>query len=166
MRFVLIICSVFLLNACEKPLAEPETVDPIYLDLRSDAANAKKLADDKKKEAEELEKTLEKPNIEPLERKHTLQQIFLAKKTIALIEQDVAYFNLRAETRKALDRDMYPAIFKAKGKWPDKDEYDRFMAEKRLRAASRNWNDRVPRPAKAPTASSANAEKKPEKKTE
>jgi hypothetical protein len=150
--------------ACTRPQSNPELSDPIYQDLKAQEANSSKAIEGKKKELEAAEKEAEKPDLEPMALKQNRKTRFALEKTLRLLEQDHTYFEIKAAERKDLDAHTYPESFKTKSPWPPKGEIEAYATEQRLRNASRNWNDRVPKPANAPKPETT--EKKAEKKKE
>lgn len=155
------------LTGCHKPLPEPELLDLIYQDLRAEEEKGKKTIEEITKTIEEMEKEIEKlPITDPL-RKVTIRKLSGSRDQLAKAKQNVEYYGVRAESRKAYSRDAYTRVFNtpAEKDWPPKDELALYRKEKEFRGRSLRWGTHVPKssfvtgpqPAAKPAAESKHA---------
>ena len=147
-KYILIFTSILLMNAlsaCNRPIAEPEELDPIYKDLvQTLQKEQSKLAEQEKLQADARE-GLAKAETGSIQAKILKKDYSLATQNIQKIKQRVKYLEIRVERRKFTDRMTYKHSFEAKKEWPDPNEYSEYLVNKRLNEASRHWSDRVPR---------------------
>lgn len=161
--FLSIPLLILALLGCKKPLDNPESVDPIYRELVDASEKIKKSMEDQKKALAASKEELKKPDLTVGEKRQILKEISSTDKRIRLMDQDQKFFELRAQSRIAHVREVYPARFEKDLPWPNPDEIAQFEANKRLRGASRNWADNVPKLKYGPDKSAAKAEKAEEK---
>ena len=144
-RIVMATSMIFFVLGCKKPMDAPEIIDPIYMDLlklekEHDALYRAKLA-----EAEVIKKDWESSDALS-GRIKTAKAKFFAKEEEAEKERQLArYFKLRAKTRQNETRKSYMEAFNKDLPWPNPEEYANYVAENRLRGASKSWDSRVPR---------------------
>jgi hypothetical protein len=141
------ICLLFLvfLAGCKKPLEEPENLDPIYINLLEELAEAKSsLSMEKKtldKAKEEWDDVEPQTGQEPIKR----NAFFKAQKSVRKYQQLVTYLELRLESRKEWARKAYLEAWQNEQPWPSSELVKKYEVNQRLREASRNWNARVPK---------------------
>ena len=156
-----LLATLLILSGCKKPLDNPELVDPIYIELVDATAKIKKNMEEEEKQLIEAKKELQKADLTVGEKRQVLKQLSAGDKKLRLMEQDRKFFELRAKSRIVHVREIYPARFEKDLPWPNPDEIAVFEANKRLRGASRNWADNVPKlkygpkPAEKPKAEAA-----------
>ena len=131
--------------SCKKALEHPELSDPIYNELTQASAAIKKGIEEEKKALVGWKEDLKKPDLTVGEKRQILKQIAGSDKKLRLMEQDQKFFELRAKSRLIHVYEVYPARFEKGLPWPDPDELAEFEANKRLRGASRNWADHIPK---------------------
>ena len=136
------------LTACDKPLPNPESIDPIYSDLSKQSDEATKELEAQKVELAKLESDILKFEIRDPEKKKAINQKYQRAKHIKGLEERSIYFKIRAEQRLAFDKTDYLKAYAAKKLWPDPEEYKEYITVKRLQSESRNWDDRVPKTTK------------------
>lgn len=158
----LLFFMILLLCACRKEEPNPENLDPIYSDLMKRAASDEgDLAEEKKKLAkafEDLQAAL--PNT--IDLKNAIRDRDHSLELIQRLEQKGRYSKIRAERRKVEDKVNYHNAFVANKDWPDKSEYQLYLANQRLIESPRNWDAHLPKLfSRGPAAA-----KKPEKKAE
>ena len=139
------IVAIFTFCGCEKPNANPETMDPIYTDLQKESDSATKDADKIKTEAEKLADDLSKLETRDPSRSILVNQKNGKYKAEAGMRQRAEYFHIRAEQRLKVDQREYLKAFEAKKPWPDPAEKKNYEIMRKLQTASREWGDRVPK---------------------
>ena len=131
--------------ACKKKHPTPEVLDPIYNDLVKQAGFFKGKVEQEKKQIKKLEKTLAETEARTIERVATAKDIRFAKKRLEKYVQDAKFYEIRSEHRKAQSRYEYNLAFSQDKDWPDPEEYKKYLVNKKLREAPRNWGYRVPK---------------------
>ncbi len=142
--FVFAVLCLFTLS-CEKPMDNPELVDPIYNDLLNDAKTSVGLATTEEKNLESLNKDIEALKAGDNSRKNKMRQRFESETKITGFKQRAQYFQLRGLKRKEYVLDNYPKYFAKHLPWPDSEEWHDYQASKKLQMASRDWGTRVPK---------------------
>ena len=137
-------CLVCFLSSCKQPIEHPESLDPIYSDLSAQAAGLKAKVETQKKKIEDLRLKLEKYEPRDQEAKRTAHEIENIQRGTLQIEQEVQYFEIRAEQRRIYDKESYLKAFNADQPWPPKDDFKEYEKTKKLRNASRDWSKSVP----------------------
>lgn len=143
-RVLAFFCLFILVSACDKPMSEPETLDPIYKELLVDYSNAQKDVLEAEKKVEEAQLALEKVVPQTGQRRQAYGQYFEMKKRLDKAKQTEEFLQFRSKSRKYEARQAYIRAFEAKKSWPDPAEYSNYIAQKELKARSRNWRDRTP----------------------
>ncbi len=135
-------CLLFL--GCKARIPEPETTDPLYLDLRRLEANSLKESEDASKAVAEATKTLQNlpPNSPDLAVSKNDVSKAIQKRDHA--EQAQRYYAIRAEKRKFEDRVSYEAAFEHGEIWPPPTEYHDYLENQKLRSVNLEWQSRVP----------------------
>jgi hypothetical protein len=136
---------VILLTGCNRPLEAPEVIDPIYNDLLKEQKRIEKENAETTKILSDKLVALEKAPLRTILRTRIQKEINEARAKLVKLAEEERYFKLRIEKRKFLDRESYKRSLKANIPWPNPDDYEKYLASKRLRAAPRIWDARVPR---------------------
>lgn len=171
-EFIRLIClaclCVITLAGCKKPIENPESVDPIYSDLVAMGAGIRGKAEAQKKKIAELEAQIEKLEPRNPDKRRTIHEKQNLELGLLLMEQDATYYEIRAEQRRLYDKEAYMKAFKNDLPWPPDGEFQQYKEAKKLRNASRNWDDSVPKATQYnkvnPEKKKAKEEKKEEKK--
>lgn len=142
--FVLAIC--LLLPACKSEDPNPQLKDPIYNDLVKEYANAQSLVEKEEKKLEGLEKDLFKAEVRTIERRSAQKDIDNSHAALRKYQQQAEYFRIAIIKREVEARAGYKRAFASEKEWPDKKEYENYKQDLKMRAVSRNWSERVPRP--------------------
>ena len=163
-RLLLLIATFLIVTGCKpKPIENPETIDPIYSDLNALSAAATAKAEAQKKKIAELEESLKGMTDRDPDLKRTRHEKSNLERGLIQIEQDAQYFEIRANQRRLYDKEAYLKAFREGKPWPDPSEFEDYQEQKRLRAANRDWSERVPK-LKGYNKPDPNA--KPDKKAE
>ncbi|RYZ70332.1 MAG: hypothetical protein EOP05_13465 [Proteobacteria bacterium] len=134
------------LSGCKpKPIDNPEAIDPIYADLNALNAAATAKAEAQKKKIAELDEEVSKLSGRDPDLKRTLHEKGNLERGLKQIEQDALYFEVRATQRRQYDKEAYLKAFREGKPWPDPAEFKEYEEQKKLRAASRDWSERVPK---------------------
>lgn len=163
---LLMALSIF--SGCKpKPIDNPESLDPIYADLVATSAAATAKAEGQKKKITELEEEISKLSGRDPDLRRTMHEKSNLERGLKQIEQDILYFEVRATQRRQYDKEAYLKAFRDEKPWPDPDEFTKYQEQKKLKHASRDWSERVPKLTgynkPDPNAKPAKpAEKKPE----
>lgn len=137
--------TILLCLGCEKPISEPETIDPIYKDLVSTIEKKKSELEAQMKKKEELEKKMALAQPRTQEVRAIKKEYSTCIQNIQNLNQSIQFYQIRAERRKFTSRMTYQIAYRTKKPWPDPSEYEKYQLNKRLNEASREWNDRVPK---------------------
>jgi len=118
----------------------PETVDPVYRDLKREANKAFGLYKDKEKKVLEAKKAYEEAPIRTGQRLEAQEEYFQELKEQQNYSEKYRYLALKAELRQKHDNVVYPTYFKEKKPWPNPEDYNEYELEKRLSSAPREWD--------------------------
>ena len=131
--------------SCKKELPNPELLDPIYKDLLSETKSVRSELKDSKANLETLLKERETVKVRTLAKTVNQRDTIKTRKNILRLKQRLKYLEIRTERRRVETRRSYKIAFSKGEAWPDKEEYKHYRTNRRLRAAPRNWNSRVPK---------------------
>lgn len=145
MRILLLLMTILFLASCRREDPNPELSDRIYQDLQREVVDIGGLIDAATKKKEEATKDLAKSGVRTMERKNAQIEIRKQDMIIQKLSELKEYYEIRAKMRLHEGRRLYRIAFQEGKVWPDPKEYEAYLVNKRLRAASRNWNDRVPK---------------------
>jgi uncharacterized protein YhaN len=141
-HFILFSLLFLVLVACDKPKADPESGDPIYNDLLTEANAVNSQISAAEKELEEFQKALEAVVPQTGQIKYASKRVSETTARIDKLKQMKQYWEMRAESRKEWDRKAYLVAYKAKKPWPDPNEYEQYKLQRKLEQAPRNWDIR------------------------
>lgn len=130
---------------CEKPLTAPEHSDPIYLDLEVELKKAEAEAVEFEKTLEETRQSLAEAKPRDIMRKRLIRELYSKERYVAKLKQMLIYHKEHLARRREYVRAAYSRAYRAKEPWPDPREWQDYQTQKRLRTASRNWAERVPK---------------------
>lgn len=134
-----------LLTGCKKELENPELIDPIYNSIVSERKSVEKALKDENSKLATLSKELKSIKPRSIERKVNIRETQKSKQLILKLQQHHKYLEIRQERRRVESRRNYRMALENNLPWPDKNEYKRYQTHQRLRIASMNWNERVPK---------------------
>ncbi len=156
--------SIFVIG-CEKPMPDPERIDPIYDDLEKDLKKVNGAVDELEAAVVTAKKDMDEAGPRNIMRKRLTREFYEKRKLLEKVRQKAEYQQLLLVKRLHFVRTQYLKAYNAKEKWPNPLEFEEYMANKRLRLASRSWAGRVPRLHKPAEELKAQAEaaKKAEK---
>lgn len=140
MRFFIILLLGSLISACDRPEAEPEKRDPLYLSVVSEEQSVRSQRIALMKELEGFEKDLLMVAPQTGQIKYAQKRVFETQEKITKLEQLEKYWKLKAVERKAFSRRKYLEAYSKKETWPNPEEYQEYLAEKKLIDAPRAWN--------------------------
>lgn len=130
----------FFLSSCDRPVADPELMDPIYSDLVRESKNVDAQVSAATKELEGFEKELAQVTPQTGKIKYAQKRVRETKERLDKLKQMSLYWKLRVESRRAWDQEHSLKAFKEKKPWPPPDEYPEYKAQVALERAPRNWN--------------------------
>ncbi|MEQ1663895.1 MAG: hypothetical protein ABL927_00805 [Bdellovibrionales bacterium] len=130
---------------CKQEIPNPELTDPIYMDLSKELKSLETREEETVKKLETAKKDLEKSAPRTIDRKSAETEIEKAEYTLKIVGQMKEYYEIRLARRKVEDLKAYKAAFAKDQPWPDKEEYEAYLVNKRLMYSSKNWDDRVPK---------------------
>lgn len=146
--FICILISSICLVSCRRPDKNPEFSDRIYIDMQAELRSAEQAEAAIHKKIEEAELDLQKSEPRSLERKNAANDLFKAKEADQRAKQDIEYIKIRLVQRKYEYSKAYNKAFSENAPWPPIGEFEAYIVNKKLRSASKNWSDRVPRPSR------------------
>jgi hypothetical protein len=143
----LILATLCLVGAskCEKPEPNPEGRDPIYQDLAALQKSTEGDLATESKKLDDLDKEIGAMKTRDSAKLHAMGVRSSMEKRILQMKQMAQYYEIRATERKAYDEKDYLEAFNAERAWPDPATVAEYQARKKLRNASRNWEDHVPK---------------------
>lgn len=143
-RVVILILTILWIG-CSRPLETPELHDPIYNDLIKTSEQFKNEYEEANKLVQEAKKDLKKAPLGTIERKQFLKTLSTNEAKLTYLSQMAKYYHIRAKKRKIEAKKRYHLAYQEGLPWPDQSEYEHYQTEKKLRHASRSWNQRVPK---------------------
>lgn len=125
-------------------MPNPESIDPIYADIKAKQAAAATVAETTKKEIEELKKSIS--TIAPRDpgRRKAFEDLKKKERQLLDAEQMEMYYEIRAEKRKFADMDEYLKAYDAGKPWPDPSAFLAYKKAEELRTAPREWGKHIP----------------------
>lgn len=132
--------------ACKSEDPNPQLKDPIYNDLVKEYSNAQSMVEKEEKKLEGLEKELLKAAVRTIERRSAQKDIDNSHAALRKYQQQAEYYRIAVIKREVESRASYKRAFAAEKEWPDKKEFENYKQDLKMRAVSRNWSERVPRP--------------------
>lgn len=126
--------------SCTNKIAEPETTDPLYLELGreiSGAAAEVKLAEEGLVEAES---NFKKAVPQTGQIKYANKRLNDAKYRLQRAQQIALFFKVKQEARKWEAREEYLSSYYNKTPWPNTEPLEMFRLKKRLMGTDRNWS--------------------------
>lgn len=136
------IFSSLTILGCNKPDPQPELHDPIYQDFLAEKALAEKNLAEAQKKLEEQKAEMKKVKPQTGQIKYVEKRYWDAQKSIDLYEQQLKYWTIRLQERKAFARKQYLKAFRAGETWPNPKEHKEYTAQNRLRQAKMQWDSR------------------------
>lgn len=147
LRLIFTLFVAFALSACAKEDPIPEERDPIYQDLMKREAEHTKMTEEATAKVAELRAQLLKAEPNSIEKKDIQRDLAKHQSGKLEHEQWARYYRIRAARRKVVDRIAYREAFAAKRdkEWPNPQDYQDYLTNRRLIEVSRNWGTRVPK---------------------
>jgi hypothetical protein len=164
-RILLFFILAILFSGCERPIPNPETMDPIYQDVESKLKEAEGNVASALADVESAKKDLASAQPQTADRKRALEALAKAEHQVTMANQSKLYYEIRKEHRAKEDQKSYIEAFKHKKPWPDPKWQQELQVARRLQSASRKWDDRVPK-SREVLAKNPNLAKSPPKKEE
>ncbi len=140
MRRLLILLLPFLLFSCNKPDPQPELLDPIYMEFKTQHDMAKRAIIDIQAVIDEKKVDLDRVKPQTGQIKYAQKRYWEAQKTLDLLVQQEKYWGVRIQERLSFAQVEYLKAFKARKPWPDPKEFQEYESEKRLREARHQWD--------------------------
>ena len=158
--------AVFVLFGCKKPIENPHLIDPIYKDLEARYKETEAAAEKEEGTLAELKGQTEELEPRDVKIRINTREIYAREKMLRSLKQQQLYYQIRMEQRKKFAQEDYKRAFDADKPWPDPQEFKDYVEVKKLQAANRNWDSRVPKltrhlkyAGKAPASAAAEGEK-------
>lgn len=148
----ILILIVMTTLGCRREDSNPELSDRIYLDLLSEARNYEQQQSEAMKKLEQVEKELAETAPRTIDRKNAEREVASTRKKLTQATEMLEFYKIRAERRRVEGRRAYKLAFRSGKDWPNKNEYESYMVNKRLVQASRSWKDRSLAAEKPPEA--------------
>lgn len=124
---------------CNKPDATPETSDEIYGDLLQELDVANKGLESEIKNLEKLQQEQVKVVPQTGQIKFSQKKIFETQNTIAKLQQQKQFFEIKVELRKNEVRDRYLAARRGGKPWPDLAEIQNYKSTIKLQRDKLTW---------------------------
>ena len=144
-QFLLIFCAGLLVSACDRPLDDPEKHDPIYLDMQSKAKDLEKALADYEKTILDKRKELSEISSQDPMRHRVRAELYDMERNLEVLKEKALHGQLQLEKRKEISIKSYWKARDAGQEWPNKEDFEGYKAAQRLKSASRNWDQRVPK---------------------
>jgi Tfp pilus assembly protein PilP len=137
----MVIFFLFLaLVACDRPNSEPEKLDPIYSDLQKEVQEIKSAITATQKELEGFQFDLAAVEPQTGQIKYATKRVTETQARLDKLKQMQIFWELKVESRVRWVREAYMKAYKKKEPWPQPQEYQTYLAQKKLENAPRVWN--------------------------
>lgn len=133
------------LVGCKSKLENPELVDPIYKDLSQQVETIQREIEAEAKAMDKAKKEMEAAAPRSREKVVARRDFMKFKERVERLTQNLRYYEIRRDRRKAEDQKSYAIAFEKGEPWPNMEEYEQYLAVKRLREAPQIWDARVPK---------------------
>lgn len=142
--FIAMLTVPLLCIGCKKMDPNPELKDPIYKDLSEIHKESEKQLKELLKTQEDNKKELEAAGANNgMDLKVARKKIRDTAKKITMTTQLVEYSRIRMERRLVEGRRSYRLAFEKGEDWPVPEEYQHYLANKRLLNSPKNWSART-----------------------
>jgi hypothetical protein len=145
LKTIALLLLIILTASCDKPIQNPETIDPIFSDLELERKSAAAAADTEKAAIADLEKDINSAPPRDPGKKKAMRDREARLKNLVQLKQKALYFEIRLEQRRRFDEIDYLKAYEKKEPWPNPTEFPEYKSSKKLETASRNWEERVPK---------------------
>lgn len=137
-------------QACEKRLENPESVDPVYHALQKEHKDAEAAVAAMEKQLEESKKSYEATK--PMEKMkiQLRREIYQQEAALKKLREKELYQRLLVAKRVDEARLEYDRAYRNKETWPNPESFKSYEATERLKKAPRNWSSRVPKRTDTP----------------
>ena len=163
-RKKMLICLLILpiCISCSRPDPQPELKDRLFLDMQAALGKAEKELIESKKDLDKLREDGKKISAsEKALKTINARQIRARDRDIDMLKQKIDYLRIRANQRAVDVRLDYLKTIEAGHEWIPNQSYADYEAVKRIRAAPREWDKRVPKTTRyskrTPTSLSADS---------
>lgn len=150
-----LVFPLFILTACTKADPEAYRRDPILQDYLAQQAATSADLEATNKQVESTKKEINESVPQSGQRGIHQNKLSGQLAKVDRLTQQLQFWKIRIESRAKEAQSEYLKAFKNKKEWPDKTAVDAYFAEKRLRQAKMQWDqkDRIQeyRKANAPT---------------
>ncbi|MBL7669933.1 MAG: hypothetical protein JNM39_05565 [Bdellovibrionaceae bacterium] len=141
-NFIFSLLAVLFVFGCSKPEPNPELRDPIYQDfLAQKAATEKDLADTIAKMTE-YSAAAKKAPPQTGQFKQNQRKFDEMDRRATKLKQQLQFWEIRIEERVIASRLSYNHAYAQKTPWPNQTEADSYKAEKKLRLARTQWDQK------------------------
>lgn len=124
-------------------MSEPEKADPIYADILRDIdAHTREVAR-LEKDFESIKKEMSEVSPQTGEGRIKASELFEAQALLERGRQNLKYLELRKESRRESARRDYARAYEKGEPWPNPEEFQLYLTNKRLNQASRKWDDNL-----------------------
>ena len=142
MGYFTLILAIFALSACTKADPEAYKRDPILLDYQTQVGALSGQLESTHKEIDSAKKELKASVPQSGQAAQFQKRIYEMEKRADTLEQQIRFFKIHIESRARKAQTDYQEAFKNKKEWPDKQEVESYMAEKRFRMAKMSWSQK------------------------
>jgi hypothetical protein len=131
---------VLLCWGCDKPVSNPETLDPIYEDLNKSAEEMKKASESEKAAYAGYLNDLKAAKQQTGQVSFAQKRLRESRERLNHLEQMEKYWEIRAESRRDFDRVNYAKSRTSKTPWPDPKEYEDYKLAQKAQNQKKNWD--------------------------
>lgn len=142
LRILIIFFVIIWISACNKPDPEPEKKDPIYADLQAELGISQREIAEVEKQLSDYRSDLERVKPQTGKIKYAQKRYFETEKALDMLKQREKYWKIRIEERARFVRQKSMEAYQQGRKWESGNEYEEYLAEKRLRRAKLVWDAR------------------------
>ncbi len=128
--------------SCSRPEPTPELRDPIYQDFLSQKSATEKGLAEAQKKMDEYSEAVKKAAPQTGQAKQNLKKYYEMERRAITLSQQLRYWDIRIEERLIASRLEYRQAFSKGLTWPNPKEFETYRAEKKLRAARLQWDQK------------------------
>ncbi len=131
--FIITVCTFLIFVGCEKRIADPQKLDPIYNDLNAELQQATSIKSQLKSSLEDYKKMVTEAKPQTGQRKNYFSKIENISQKLIQIEQVIRGLELSIESREKEIKLRYISSLKNNSEWIDKNENESYFKNKDLK---------------------------------
>ncbi|MBK9293685.1 MAG: hypothetical protein IPM57_04455 [Oligoflexia bacterium] len=143
MKLLFFAAFLFVLGGCNRPMKDPQLMDPVYIYFIDQITNYKEEVSKIQTEIDKLKELADKAEPQTGQRREYLEEMFENKKKLSKTKDNLLYFEHKLKEREVESKRLYKKAYEEKREWPDKNDYEMFEIELKLhKKRGKDWPSR------------------------